>query len=162
MFSLRRAPFSSNTLLKKKALHSDFTRQRNFRKERKNTPQIQYKPSTLDAILREPQQTNPSSIADCHNDGRSVAKTNNTENIRAYVMSQNHEGPLYCTDDQLNTIRKHLPPNDCNRYKDQPWLQKCSFTQTTKGPIISGSQNILRKDTSKVQNRVSKKKKRNF
>ena len=49
-------------------------------------------------------------------------------------MSQNHERPLYCTEDQLNTIRKHLPPDDCNRYKEQPWLQKCSFTQTKKCP----------------------------
>ena len=65
---------------------------------------------------------------------RSVAETNNTENIRAYVVSQNHGGPLYCNDDQLNTIRKHLPPDDCNRYKEKPWLQKCSFTQTTKCP----------------------------
>ena len=36
-------------------------RQRKFRKERKNTPQIQYKPSTLDAILREPDEA----VKDC-------------------------------------------------------------------------------------------------
>lgn len=39
-----------------------------------------------------------------------------------------------CTPEQLKTIEMQLPPEDCLKYKRQPWMQRCSFTYASKCP----------------------------
>lgn len=39
-----------------------------------------------------------------------------------------------CTAEQLATIKKQLPPDDCLKNKGQPWGQRCSHTYATRCP----------------------------
>ena len=39
-----------------------------------------------------------------------------------------------CTPEQLKTIEMQLPPEDCLKYKSQPWMQRCSFTYASRCP----------------------------
>lgn len=39
-----------------------------------------------------------------------------------------------CTPEQLKTIQAQLPPDDCFKYRGQPYVQKCSFTYATRCP----------------------------
>ena len=42
-----------------------------------------------------------------------------------------------CTSEQLQTILKQLPPDDCIKNQNQPWLQRCSLNYATKCPEAS-------------------------
>jgi hypothetical protein len=37
-----------------------------------------------------------------------------------------------CTPNELLTIKRQLPPDDCLTYERQPWLQKCSMSYATR------------------------------
>eukprot|EP00928_Gymnodinium_smaydae_P038002 TRINITY_DN26307_c0_g1_i1.p1 TRINITY_DN26307_c0_g1~~TRINITY_DN26307_c0_g1_i1.p1 ORF type:complete len:430 (+),score=27.78 TRINITY_DN26307_c0_g1_i1:64-1353(+) len=39
-----------------------------------------------------------------------------------------------CVEDRLAVIKRQLPPDECHRFKDRPYLQRCSFTYATKCP----------------------------
>ncbi|KAL7502957.1 hypothetical protein ACHAWX_000556 [Stephanocyclus meneghinianus] len=39
-----------------------------------------------------------------------------------------------CTSEQLAVIQAQLPPNECMINKNQPWVQRCSFTYATRCP----------------------------
>jgi len=39
-----------------------------------------------------------------------------------------------CTPEQLSTIKQQLPPDDCIKYRRQPWKQQCSLTYATRCP----------------------------
>ena len=63
-----------------------------------------------------------------------MAKKDAVESDAAFEITKDLQEPLHCTEDQLDAIRKQLPSQQCYQYPNQPWLQKCSFTDATKCP----------------------------
>ena len=40
--------------------------------------------------------------------------------------------PRQCTYEELLLIKRQLPPDDCLKYQQQPWTQRCSLSYATR------------------------------